>query len=337
MKKLLLATIFVLTSIFAFSQVANYSYTATTSTWSNNSGTTLIGNSQDDAISSATPIGFNFIYDGVTYAQFKASSNGFITFNNSNVSSQSTNNLTNSIERVILAVLWDDNKTGLSGNVNYKLTGTSPNRVLTIEWIRLVWSKTTSGSNNSGGTINCQIKLYETTNIIEYIYDRVAATGTTYALTYNPTSSIGLGGGTSGDFLSLSDIKASPYPTSSSITETSTIGTTPFGLKTGSSDNNTSNNMSKNNVTARIGSGTKYRFGPPPTIITNGSFSAFTSCSGYVSTEQSYTVSGFGLTADIVVTAPTGFELSTTSGGVFSSSVTLVQSSGVVNSKTIFG
>lgn len=246
MKKLLLASIFVLTSIFAFSQVANYVYTATTSTWASNATpTTLIGNSQNNAISSATSIGFNFVYDGTTYTQFKASSSGFITFNTASTAAQTTNNLTSSTDK-ILAVLWDDNKTGLAGNVNYKLTGTSPNRILTVEWLKLAWIT----GNNTGGTISCQIKLYETTNVIEYIYDR-SSTSATYSLTYANSASIGLCGSTAGDFISLSDLKASP--TKSTTTETATIGTSPVNFlpKTGGQ------------ITTIVVSGTKYRFTPP--------------------------------------------------------------------------
>jgi hypothetical protein len=258
-----------------FAQVANYSYVATTSTWvSNVSPTSIHGATEDDALSSAINIGFNFTYNGVSYSQFKASTNGFITFNTANTSPQPVNNLNTSIERVILAVLWDDNRVAsTSGNVNYKLTGSSPNRVLTIEWYKLRWLST----NNSSGSISCQIKLYETTNFIEYIYDRTV-TGATFSLTYNPTSSIGLGGQNSGDFLSLSDILAFPYPTSSNTIENASIGTSPFGLKSSSNNNNTSNNMSSGNLTTRIGSGTKYIFKPPIITLASNTVNATDKC-----------------------------------------------------------
>ena len=321
MKKLLLSMIFVLTSIFTFSQVANYSYSATTSTWSANSSPTAItglGSAINDALSSSINIGFTFTYDGVAYTQFKASSNGFLTFNTANTLAQPTNNLNTSTDRVILAVLWDDDQTGASGNVNYKLTGTSPNQVLTIEWLALRWNK----NGFSAGTIDCQIKLYQNTNVIEYIYNRGS-----YQSFGNSTgigASIGLGGATSGDFLSLSDLKASP--TKSTSSETTTIGASPTDLTT----------MTASQANTQIPNGTKYRFTPPTTITTSGSTTAFTSCSGSVSSEQSYSVSGFGLSANITVTAPTGFEISTTSGSGFTSPLTLTQSGGVVSSTTIY-
>jgi hypothetical protein len=73
-----------------------------------------------------------------------------------------------------------------------------------------------------------------------------------------------------------------------------------------------------------------------PTISTTGSLSAFSTCSGTASSEQSFTASGSGLSANITVTAPTGFELSTTSGGSFSNPLTLTQTGGTVGNTTIY-
>ncbi len=74
-----------------------------------------------------------------------------------------------------------------------------------------------------------------------------------------------------------------------------------------------------------------------PTITITGTLSDFGyECVGSTTAEQSYSVSGANLTADIIVTAPLGFKVSTVSGGPYSASVTLTQSGGVVNSTTIY-
>jgi len=74
-----------------------------------------------------------------------------------------------------------------------------------------------------------------------------------------------------------------------------------------------------------------------PTITISGTpLSAFSSAPGVPSAEQFYTVSGSNLTADIVITAPTDFEISTTSGSGFLSSLILPQSGGTVASQTIY-
>ncbi|HMP73413.1 MAG TPA: autotransporter-associated beta strand repeat-containing protein [Kiritimatiellia bacterium] len=54
------------------------------------------------------------------------------------------------------------------------------------------------------------------------------------------------------------------------------------------------------------------------------------------SSEQNYTVSGINLTANIVITAPSGYQVSTTSGSGFGSTVNLVPSGGTVNNTTIY-
>jgi len=54
------------------------------------------------------------------------------------------------------------------------------------------------------------------------------------------------------------------------------------------------------------------------------------------SAEQTYTVSGINLTADISITAAAPFEISTTSGSGFGGAVSLTQTAGVVNTTTIY-
>ena len=73
-----------------------------------------------------------------------------------------------------------------------------------------------------------------------------------------------------------------------------------------------------------------------PVITKTGTLSAFTSCSGLVSAEQSFSVSGANLVSDLTVTAPTGYEVSLTSGGTFTNSVALTQTTNTVNSTTIY-
>ena len=72
-----------------------------------------------------------------------------------------------------------------------------------------------------------------------------------------------------------------------------------------------------------------------PTItMTATSLTTFTSTPGEASTAQTFKVSGLDLSADLVVTAPTGFEVST-DGTNFNSSVNLVPSTGTVADTTV--
>jgi hypothetical protein len=80
--------------------------------------------------------------------------------------------------------------------------------------------------------------------------------------------------------------------------------------------------------------------GSSPTITTNltGFNSAFGNVvNGSNSAEDDYTVSGSNLTDDIIINAPSGFQVSKDGAGVgFGSSVTLTQSGGTVNATTIY-
>ncbi len=64
-----------------------------------------------------------------------------------------------------------------------------------------------------------------------------------------------------------------------------------------------------------------------PTLTVSGTLKTFTSCSGCNVTPQSFNLSGVDLSNNVLVSAPSGFELSQTSGGVYSSTLTLSSSS----------
>ncbi len=73
-----------------------------------------------------------------------------------------------------------------------------------------------------------------------------------------------------------------------------------------------------------------------PTITTSGTLSPLSTTYGTASTTTSFDVGGGFLTGDLTVTAPTGFEISTTAGSGYASSLLLTQTSGTVPTTTIF-
>ncbi len=73
-----------------------------------------------------------------------------------------------------------------------------------------------------------------------------------------------------------------------------------------------------------------------PVISVSGSLTPFVICAGIAATAQSFVISGTNVTADISITAPTGFELARTASGVYSSSLTLTQSGGTVAATTVY-
>ncbi len=75
----------------------------------------------------------------------------------------------------------------------------------------------------------------------------------------------------------------------------------------------------------------------PIISLSNAFLSGFSYIQGSgLSAEQSFSVSGRNLTDNILITAPTDYEISTTSGSSFTSSITLSQSGSVVSLTTIY-
>ncbi|WP_143744249.1 gliding motility-associated C-terminal domain-containing protein [Polaribacter tangerinus] len=70
--------------------------------------------------------------------------------------------------------------------------------------------------------------------------------------------------------------------------------------------------------------------------VSNTELPTFTSCFGSNSTEQTISVSGGSLTTDVLVNAPTGFEVSLTSGSDFSSSLNISPTSGTLSATTVY-
>ncbi|MFD2909348.1 T9SS type A sorting domain-containing protein [Flavobacterium ardleyense] len=223
MKKItLLFTFLIAFGYSSYAQVSAYTFTQSAGMYTeNSSGATILADVMADSfISDAQPIGFSFNYEGVDYTQFKMSSNGAISFNMAGTSNLTGNSFSdaNTASRPIIAPLWDDLDGRSTGSVaSYEVTGTAPNQVLTIEWRNWEWNY------NSGATpvISFQVKLYQTTNVIEFVYRSEAGTVNL------GSASIGIGsasGSGAGSYLNLTSITT---PAVSSTTSTTNINTKP--------------------------------------------------------------------------------------------------------------
>lgn len=71
-------------------------------------------------------------------------------------------------------------------------------------------------------------------------------------------------------------------------------------------------------------------------VITTANFGSFTTYSGLPSNAQTIVVSGKLLQSDITVSVPVGFELSSSSSGTFSSSISLSPTAGNLNASTLY-
>lgn len=215
MKKFLLSLL-VLICAYSNSQIT-YTMTPSASTWTANTGFNVIHAANvDDAISAQITF-FPFCFGGQIYNRVQVSTNGVMFLGTTAAGNNNFNNLNTSTDRPAIAPLWDDLATGASGNVNYVLSGVSPNRVLSVEWRQMEWNFAATT-----WAIEFQVRLYETSNRIEFYYNR---NGGAAANINNASASIGISGPTSGDFYSLGDVTASP--TVSKVTETTNLATKP--------------------------------------------------------------------------------------------------------------
>lgn len=209
-----LLILYFLNSSMAWGQL-NYTLSKPTTTYSsNNNPTVILSGGTNDGLSSSRNIGFSFKYGCNIYTTFKASSNGWLCLGGSASSSIPNNNLNTIGQGPIIAPLWDDMSIDGSGNVNMKLSGSSPNRVLTIEWRRIRWN-----SSASEEVMSFQVRLYETSNLIDFIYNQESLN------VNNGSASIGInGGGIAGDFYSINSVTGN---TAVYGTETNNINTKP--------------------------------------------------------------------------------------------------------------
>lgn len=185
--------------------VSGIAFTQTAGTYTAIAGTTIIAAGIDDASSTLQNIGFNFVYNGTVFTTYGANSNGYITLGAVPATSYSA---LSSIPNTI-SFCNRDGRT--NGAVTYLLSGTAPNRVLTIQYPN--WYLYYGSTNDQ---LNAQIKLYETTNIVEIVYGSTASIVTSY------TPYVGINGSVTSDF-SVRTTTTSWAATTAGATNTATM------------------------------------------------------------------------------------------------------------------
>jgi hypothetical protein len=117
------------------------------------------------AASAVTNIGFTFNFQGVNYTQFSMNAAGILKLGSVAVSTNSDNAAPTAADSPKLFAWWDATYTGAApgGGIRYLLEGSAPNRVMTVQF-------NGSYALNAGFATTYQIKLYETSNKIEFLY-----------------------------------------------------------------------------------------------------------------------------------------------------------------------
>jgi len=113
-------------------------------------------------------IGFSFNYLGIDYSQARINTNGWLSLNLTGDNTSSNDNIIlfdTSAPTTVLAPWWDDLNADSNATIAYLTEGSAPNRVFITEWENIL-----SYSSGAATRLNFQVKLYETTNIIEFCY-----------------------------------------------------------------------------------------------------------------------------------------------------------------------
>jgi photosystem II stability/assembly factor-like uncharacterized protein len=148
------------------------SYGETTGVYSEISGV-LLGNGDDETYNIAMP--FDFIYDGQVIqsgSYISACTNGWLSLVETDNTSWSLS--ITSLPKVIAWAAEDLLLTRTGSNIQYNISGTEPERILTVQWKYAGYY----GSNTEN--LNAQIILHEGSNRIEILYGTVTnlASGT---------------------------------------------------------------------------------------------------------------------------------------------------------------
>jgi hypothetical protein len=170
-------------------QVSGYTFSQRNQTYTPiTGGTLLFSGTTDDAISPSTAIGFSFVYNTVAYTTIKVNSNGWASFGTTTTGALYTPLSTTGTHHPCLAPLGRDLQGNTNGSIRLETIGTAPNRVCVIQW------NDYRRFAGAGQSFNFQIRLYETTNVVEYVY------GTMTASASNADYDCGLTGTTNTDF-----------------------------------------------------------------------------------------------------------------------------------------
>ncbi|MBC7641650.1 MAG: immunoglobulin domain-containing protein, partial [Flavobacterium sp.] len=307
----------ILCDLSANAQVANYTFSESSGTYTDLvSPTTAISSGWDNTVTANTiPIGFTFGFNGTNYTTCSISSNGFITFGStvSGITNYTPISSTTGYAGAI-AALGVDMGDFTGNNISYLTTGASPNRVFSVQW-------KDADRFARGDGFNFQIQLNESSNIIKIIYGFCLPTGNN---AQNIAVQVGLRGATNVDFNNRS------LTTNSVIWDNNTTAGTANTASCRTRSTNYPN------------SGRTFIWSPllPPTIVSLGSSNA---CAGGTITINGTNFAGItapnvkiGGTAVTAILTNTGTQITATIGAGTTGFVTAQNAAGTGTSASSF-
>jgi hypothetical protein len=217
MKKMLCFLMLTGMVFLASAQVADYSFSQANNTYTEISGGTVLGSTTTDdqyfvdpavpagstTITSGVglPIGFTLTFNGDNYDVFGVHANGWLSLGQSSLTPSVNMNTSSNLAPInatsTAPAVLQNRVVGLGRNLiaqsvselRYQTVGTAPNRALVVQWKN--YKRTSGGAVD---TLNFQIRLNETSNIVEVIYGKMKVSSST------TTIQIGLRGQANSDY-----------------------------------------------------------------------------------------------------------------------------------------
>lgn len=232
MKKIFFTSISALLISFGMSaQVSNYVFTQTSGNYSAISGGTVFGSTtSDDQVfvdpliplggfggtnGPGIPIGFNFTFNSILFDRIGINNNGWIFFGQSSANPSVNSNSSSGYVGISatstapaplqhrIAALSRDLQAQVGGDLRVETIGFAPNRVCVIQWNNY---RKFAGT---GDNFNFQIRLNETSNVVEVAYGSFVNNATTAFV------EVGLRGATNADFNNRNVVVAGSWASSS--------------------------------------------------------------------------------------------------------------------------
>ncbi len=204
-------------SLAARAQVSSYSFAQSAGTYTAIAGGTQpVTGTWDDGVSTAVPIGFDFVFNGATYTTCTISTNGAITFGTTPIVSTNYAAVQSPGGYAGAVCAWSRDLqaqgTAPLGDLRYL----SSSGVFTVQWTDTRrYNSTTANAER----IAMQIKLYQTTNVVEVVYGTWS--NAVSASTTN-NGQVGLRGATTSDFNTRSVLSGGSWSASTPGTKLST-------------------------------------------------------------------------------------------------------------------
>lgn len=174
----------VFASLTTTGQVSTYIFSQSTGTYTPITGGTVLGTATGNAIGTPSlddenytgvPIPFTFNFDGANYTSLTVNSNGHVVFGTAGGTGNYTPiSSTETYSGCISAAGRDLNSlfniSGYTGEIRYETIGSSPNQIFVVQYSNFR-PYSTSTSTTTYWRWNFQIRLHETTNAVDVVYD----------------------------------------------------------------------------------------------------------------------------------------------------------------------